>query len=107
MTVGSTTTLQDALDQAEQLPWSAVLFLPPDPSTWSTDTTALVVAEDEVDDNDGHPEATRLGLKYAFGVSDLQAVKVNALLQRPKATSNDLVTALCFYFSNDAFVVWS
>lgn len=100
------TTLQDVLGEVEQLPWNAVLFLPCDSSAWSTNTPALVLAEDELDDNDCHPEATRRGLKYALGVSDVQDIKVNALQQRSEATSNDLVAALRFYFSHDAFVAW-
>lgn len=106
MEVLSSMTLQDVLTSREHLPWDSVLFLPPDPSTWCPETPALVLASDDVDEDDRHPEATRRGLRYVLGVADVQDIKLNAVSQRPDASLADVIAALRFYFANDAFLVW-
>ena len=96
-------TLGDVLSNADQLEWDGVLFLPADPASWTGDTVALVVAEDEVDENDRHAEADKHSLSYILGVSAVQDVKANALAQIPDADVDALVDALRFYFTRDAF----
>ncbi len=99
------TTLRDVLERAEQLEWNGVLFLQGDPTSWSSDTLALVVPEDEVDDNDRHPEADRHAVDYTLNISAVQDVKANALAQWSDVHVNLLVDALRHYFTRDAFMV--
>lgn len=86
------------------------LYLPED-EEWTLDSRAVVLESEEVspghedDPNAGIPAlAIQNKLVQVLPVGTVQDVVTNAREQRPKAAEGDLLTALLYYYDNDAFI---
>jgi hypothetical protein len=97
-------TLGDFLRDADALNWRHALYLPPH-GEWSEATPCAAIDPDECEaPEDDPPLAKKHGLRYAMGVSAVQDIVANALLQKPDADVGDLLDAFLFYYENDSFV---
>ena len=100
-------SLGEVLRDPDRFPWNDALYAAA-ASAFAEDLPVLVHDPDDVDDDvsDLPSEAAALGYEYVLGMQTVQSIVRNARQQRPEASTTDLLDALDFYYSNDAFIVW-
>ncbi len=99
--------LGDVLAAIEAREWNERLYLDAArPWTQETRCAVLNFDQDEDEDDDIPAFATQNGLRDNLLITDVQDIVSNARQQRSDVDVNDLITALNFYYDNDAFVVW-
>ncbi len=102
-------TLEDVFVQIDYLPTNAWLYLPSG-EDWALESPAAIlvseeVAEDEEDQPDaGVPEYAKAhGLRQVLPVPVVGDILANLESLRPSAGSSEMLSALMFYWRNDAF----
>ena len=96
--------LTEVLSEVEELPWNHALYLPFN-SKWALDTQCAILDPDDCsDDEENPPLAIQHGLSYALTVQQLQGIRANAAAQLSTLSEEDLLTALLYYYDNDAFI---
>ncbi len=101
---------EDLLRTAPTLSTRAWLYLPKE-GNWGPEASACaleseeVSPEQELDPNAGIPAMAReRGLVQVMPVTVLQDIVGNVLIQKPTATSEDLLDAFHYYYQHDAFM---
>ena len=94
--------LGDVLQCIEDFHWEDFLFAVTRPP-WTSETRCAVLERDPYSD-ELPEEARRLSLVPVLQVQDVKSVVRNAMRQRPDIQAADLVRALEFYFTRDAFI---
>lgn len=102
MTETTPTSLREVLERAATLPWDRALYVGAPRSTWTMETSCLILDQDEVEQDEDYPLPE--GYQYRLAVPDVQDVVVNARAQRADASLEDLLAALLYYYDNDAFI---
>ena len=98
------TTLGDVLLTADSLNWSDALYLPP-ATPWTLATPAIVHDPSDDESDEIPAAASRAGFEYVLTMQAVQDVVLNVHAQRPSAGPSDVLAALSFYYSHDAFIV--
>ena len=106
------TTLRQILQEMDQKPSTAWLYLPVS-QEWDLDSQCAILESEEVPpDLEDDPEAgipvfaKKNGLKQVLPVATVQDIVSNARAQRPRLDIGDLLTAFLFYYKNDAFIAF-
>jgi hypothetical protein len=96
-------TIVQILTNAEQLSWRYDLYIE-DTQEITPSTPVAVIDADKYDDPEDIPFAQDNNLRYALTISTTQDIIRNAHLQRPEASTSDLIQAFQYYLENDAFI---
>src|SRR4051812_8064603 len=100
------TTLASVLESIASYRWSFAIFAEPQRPV-SSSTRCAVLTVDDLSDAEGTPEfAQAQGMSYLVTVHQAQDVLENAREQKRNLTSDEMVQALEFYLSNDAFITF-
>jgi hypothetical protein len=104
MTESVTKQLGEILIAIDEQPWDHALFIV-DTKPWSFGTLCAVVDPQQLDpDDDERIELDQQILVYALQIADVQDVVHNIRQQRESVTARDLIEAVIYYHSNDAFL---
>lgn len=95
--------LVNVLRDIESYEWSKALFLPED-EIWGIDTKCMILAPNDVEDDEAPQIALENGLSYALDVQLIQAIVQNISEQKKDFTDDDLLEAFLYYYDNDAYI---
>lgn len=96
--------LGDVLLLARDFPWNHALYLPKS-GELKADTPCLVLDPDlGVDGPDDIPTVLNHNLKYIIDMQSVQGIADNARAQLGNVRLDQLISALKYYLSKDAFI---
>jgi hypothetical protein len=107
-----TGSIDEILSNIDEIPpqtseGSYTLFIPENQESLDTDTFCAVIYEDGFAENDELPQyAVENNLVPILEVSIAFSIVNHAKSQKLKLNSGDLVKALNYYLTNDAYVQW-
>lgn len=105
--MGTTMQLVDFLRRVSTFRWDYALFVAGARPYGRTTPCGVFDPNDSEDPDEDPAEVKALGLKYALGVQDVRDILENAAEQKSEVSEDELIGALNFYLSRDAFIDFS
>ena len=99
--------LENVLSEIDSFEWNLYAYIYPEKSICMSSLILIIDddAEDERDDDDEPIYPISKGYKSFLSVADLQSIKSNLLEQKPSYSQSELLSAVNYYYENDAFIL--